>query len=91
MDQQDGGIIFANGYIEAEEGPWVCWLYEWQDKWCWGKCRGKDVPRIPDEYWHGEMTINYRNFNGVIDKYKNITKEPFRYIKCNNILLVLKI
>jgi hypothetical protein len=18
--------------------------------------RGKDVPRIPDEYWHGEMT-----------------------------------
>jgi hypothetical protein len=21
MDQQDGGIIFANGYIEVEEGP----------------------------------------------------------------------
>jgi hypothetical protein len=20
--------------------------------------RGKDVPRIPDEYWHGEMTSN---------------------------------
>jgi hypothetical protein len=38
--------------------------------------RGKDVPRIPDEYWHGEMTSNKLSkfFNGVIDKYKNITK-----------------
>jgi hypothetical protein len=28
--------------------------------------RGKDVPRIPDEYWHGEMTSNKLNSSMVL-------------------------
>jgi hypothetical protein len=33
MDQQDGGIIFANGYIEVDEDHMVCWFMNGKDKW----------------------------------------------------------
>jgi hypothetical protein len=76
------GIIFANGYIEVEEGPHESvGFMNGKINGVEVSARGKDVPRIPDEYWHGEMTSNKLSkfFDGVIDKYKNITKEPFRY------------
>jgi hypothetical protein len=66
------GIIFANGYIEfEEEGPWSVGFMNGKINGV-VKCKRKDVPRIPDEYWHGEMTSNKLSkfFNGVIDKYK---------------------
>jgi hypothetical protein len=67
MDQQDGGIIFANGYIEVEEGPHESvGFMNGKINGVEVSARGKDVPRIPDEYWHGEMTINYRNSSMVL-------------------------
>jgi hypothetical protein len=52
--------------------------------------RGKDVPRIPDEYWHGEMTSNNRNSSMVLLINIKISLKSHLDIKCNNILLVLK-
>lgn len=76
------GIIFHNGYIEVEEGPHESvGFMNGEINGVGISARGYDVPRIPDEYWFGEMTSNKLAifFDEVVDKYKNITKEPFRY------------
>lgn len=82
-DESTGwGIIFPNGYIEVEEGPHESTGFmNGEINGVSVTAKGHDVPRIPDEYWLGEMTRNKlaRFFDDVINKYKNITKEPFRY------------
>lgn len=72
------GIIFINGYIEVEEGPHECTGFmNGKINGIEVSVRGQDVPRIPDEYWHGEMTSNKlaRFFDSIINKYKNIYKK----------------
>lgn len=72
------GIIFPNGYIEVEEGPHESTGFmNGKINGIEVSARGRDVPRIPDEYWHGEMTSNKlgRFFDSIINKYKNIYKK----------------
>jgi hypothetical protein len=70
------GIIFPNGYIEVEEGPHESvGFMNGKINGIEVSARGHDVPRIPDEYWLGEMTRSKlaKFFDDVISKYK-ITK-----------------
>ena len=76
------GIIFPNGYMEVEEGPHESvGNMRGEINGTSVEARGYDVPRIPTEYWMGEMSVEELSsfFDSVIDRYSNVTKEPFRY------------
>lgn len=76
------GIIFPNGYMEVEEGPHesVGFMNGEINGVSIGT-RGYDVPRIPGEYWEGNMSSDelLKFFNSVISRYNNITESSDDY------------
>ena len=71
------GIVFPNGYMEVEEGPHDSVGYmNGEINGISIGAKGYDVPRIPGEYWMGEMSSDklLKFFNDVISRYDNITK-----------------
>ena len=76
------GIIFPNGYMEVEEGPHESvGFMNGEINGVSVEAKGYDVPRIPSKYWMGEMSNDELStlLDSFIDRYSNITKEPFRY------------
>jgi len=76
------GIIFPNGYMEVEEGPHNSTGYmNGEINGVSVSARGYDVPRIPGEYWEGNMSSDelLKFFNSVISRYNNITESSDDY------------
>lgn len=76
------GIIFPNGYMEVEEGPHESvGFMNGEINGISISTEGHNVPRIPEEYWIGEMSSDelLEFIDSVISRYNNTTKEPFRY------------
>lgn len=76
------GIIFPNGYIEVDEGPHEDVGYmNGEINGVSVSARGRDVPRIPSDYWIGNISSSKLSkiFDRFVAKYSDITKEPFRY------------
>jgi hypothetical protein len=74
------GIIFPNGYMEVEEGPHESvGFMNGEINGISVSARGYDVPRIPGEYWMGEMSSDelLKFLDSAISRYNNITKESF--------------
>jgi hypothetical protein len=74
------GIIFPNGYMEVEEGPHnSTGFMNGEINGISVSARGYDVPRIPGEYWMGEMSSDelLKFLDSAISRYNNITKESF--------------
>jgi hypothetical protein len=74
------GIIFPNGYMEVEEGPHESvGFMNGEINGISVSARGYDVPRIPGEYWMGEMSNDelLKFLDSAISRYNNITKESF--------------
>jgi hypothetical protein len=74
------GIIFPNGYMEVEEGPHESvGFMNGEINGITISARGYDVPRIPGEYWMGEMSSDelLKFLDSAISRYNNITKESF--------------
>jgi hypothetical protein len=74
------GIIFPNGYMEVEEGPHESvGFMNGEINGISISARGYDVPRIPGEYWMGEMSSDelLKFLDSAISRYNNITKESF--------------
>jgi hypothetical protein len=75
------GIIFPNGYMEVEEGPHESvGFMNGEINGISISARGYDVPRIPGEYWEGNMSSDElsRFFDSVINRYKSITNESLK-------------
>ena len=75
------GITFPNGYMEVEEGPHNSTGYmNGEINGITVSAKGYEVPRIPNQYWTGNMSIDKleKFFDDAIAKYGNITERPFR-------------
>lgn len=76
------GIIFPSGWLEVEEGPHVSTGFmSGEINGIPVSARAQDVPRIPDQYWQGQMSNRQLAsiFDRAISKYDQIARIPFRY------------